>query len=115
MGEREGHALFGFSDIRFLIFSDISLYSHNIDHRLMKFDMNDLQDDTEDFHYSDIRISGFGFFRIFSLYGQNIDPRLMKFGMNDLQCATEDFHYPDIWISGFGFFHFTATILILDL
>ena len=53
---------------------------------------------------STIRISGFGFFRIFAIYGHNIDPRLMKFGMNDLQGGTEDFHYSDIRISGFGFF-----------
>ena len=56
------------------------------------------------FHYSDIRISGFGFFRIFSLYSHNIDSMFMKFGMNDLQGGTEDFHYSDIRISVFGFF-----------
>ena len=53
------------------------------------------------FHYSDIRISGFGFFRIFALYKRNIDPRLMKFGMNDLQGGTEDFYYQDILIFGY--------------
>ena len=56
------------------------------------------------FHYSDIQISGFGFFRIFPLFKRNIDPSLTKFGMNDLQDGTEDFHYSDIRISGFGFF-----------
>ena len=50
-------------------------------------------------HYSDFRISGFEFFRIFAICGYNIDPRLMKFGMNDLQGVTEDFHYSDIRIS----------------
>ena len=49
-------------------FRIFSLYGHNIDHRLMKLDMNDLQGGTEDFHYSDIRISAFGFFRIFLLF-----------------------------------------------
>ena len=49
----------------------------------MKFGMNDLKGGTEDFYYSDIRISGFLFFQIFSLYGHNIDPRLIKFPMND--------------------------------
>ena len=33
----------------------------------MKLDMNDLQGGIEDYHYSDIWISGFGFFWIFSI------------------------------------------------
>ena len=51
-------------------------------------------------HYSDFRISGFEFFRIFAIYGNNSYTRLMKFGMNDLQGGTEDFYYSDIrfWI-----------------
>ena len=71
------------------------------------------------FHYSEVRISGFGFFRIFALYGLNIDSRLLKFGMNDIQGGTEDFDYSDI--SGypvkdfFGYFHFMGTILTIDL
>ena len=46
--------------------------------------------------YSDFRITGFEFFRIFAICGHKIDPRLMKFGMNDPQGGTEDFYYPDI-------------------
>ena len=72
-------------------------------------------------HYSDFRIFGFEFFRIFAICSHNIDPRLMKFGMNDLQLGTEIFNYLDVRISwypvsdSFGYFHFTATILTLDL
>ena len=83
----------------------------------MKFDMNDPQGGTEDFHYPDIRISGFGFFRIFSSYSYTIDPRLIKFGMNDPKGGAEGFHYPDRTpdFGFFGYFHPTATILTLNL
>ena len=85
MDDRKCFSLFGYPDIRFRIFwifRIFSLYGHNINPRLLKFGMNDLQGGIEDFRYSDIRISDFGFFRIFSLYGHNIEPTLMKFGMN---------------------------------
>ena len=55
------------------------------------------------FHYFDIRISGFGYFRIFSLNGHNIDPRIVKFGMNDPQGGTEDFPHSDMRIADIQF------------
>ena len=65
-GGHQGFPLFEYPDIRFWIFRIFSLYGHNIDPRLMEFDMNDLQSGVKVFHYPDIRISDFGFFRIFS-------------------------------------------------
>ena len=55
--------------------------------------MNDPQGIGMVFHYSDIWISGFEFFRIFSLYGHNIDPRLMKFPMNDPKGCANVFYF----------------------
>ena len=54
------------------------------------------------FHYSDIRISGFGFFRIFALYCHNFDPLVLNFGMWRPEHLALNFNYPDFRISGFG-------------
>ena len=64
-------------------------------------------------YYSDIRISGFGFFRIFSLYDHNVESGLMKFGMNDPQGGTEDLHFPDIRMSGHPTLDFFSDIFNL--
>ena len=55
-------------------------------------------------HYSDIRISDFGFFRISALYSHSIDNMLRNFGMWPPQVLTLNFNYPDIQKSGFLYF-----------
>ena len=80
----------------------LPFHGHSLHPRELIFGMSDPQGCHCVFHYSDIRISDFGFFRIFALYCHNFDPLVLNFGMWRPEHLALNFNYPDFRISGFG-------------
>ena len=82
----------------------LPFHGHSLHPRGLIFGMGGPQGIEMVFHYSDIRISGFGFFRILALFSHIINPILLRFSVWGSQALPLKFYYPYLRISDFGFF-----------